>query len=242
MKCGFFQGVPTATFDYFVAFRAFGSLLSRRLGFPSYSWTGWIGGVDFPVKFTGDDDGGDEGDENNWLAHRTWIVWYKRSPLGAINWVWEPMANELFPANTLEYIGYRSRPKFPNRNSLGFPTSRTTPTEVIRFDCTMLPYPLLQFWTLAVYYTISDLQVFTAEAYVLDSREKRCGSIYIDGYEDGTFFEREGAFEFIVLSEAWWDLLSGLSLEDCEYPKDPGSDAALAKSHPILSWRSAGLG
>jgi hypothetical protein len=226
MKCGFFQGVPTAVFDSFMVFRAFSSLLSRRQGFPSYSWTGWIGGIDFPSGL---------GDENDWLAHRTWIVWYKRSPLGAVELVWDPIANEFFPANAMEYIGYRKRSGFPNWHKLGFPTSRTTPTEVIHFDCAIPPYPLLQFWTLAVYYTISDLEVFTAQAYILDNQQKRCGSIYIDGYEDSTFLEREGTFEFIVLSEAREDM-SGLSLTGSEYPYDSDSDGWKYYQVLLLEW------
>jgi hypothetical protein len=227
MKCRFFHGVPTAVFDSFMIFTARSSLLRRRQGFPSYSWTGWIGGIYFPFSSTID--------ENDWLAHRTWIVWYKRNPHDAVNLVWDPTVNESFPTNTMEYIGYRNRVGFPHRHMLGFPTSRTTPTEVVHFDGTMPLYPLLQFWTLAVYYTISELQVFTAEAYVLDNQEQRCGSIYIDGYEDSTFFEREGTFEFIVLSESRWDL-SGASLVDCEYTKDVGSDGWDYYQVLLLEW------
>jgi hypothetical protein len=99
----------------------------------------------------------------------------------------------------------------------------------------MPAYPLLQFWTLAVYFTISDIQVFTAEAYVLDNQQKRCGSIYIDGYEDSTFFERDGTFEFIVLSESRW-YLSGAYLKDCEYPNDPNSDDWKYYQVLLLEW------
>jgi hypothetical protein len=47
MKCQLFQGLPTAAFDKYIIFRRGSSLLKRRPKFPSYSWTGWIGTVEW---------------------------------------------------------------------------------------------------------------------------------------------------------------------------------------------------
>jgi hypothetical protein len=227
MKCGFFQGVPTASFDSFMFFEGHRSLLRRRQGFPSYSWIGWIGEIDFPITALTE--------ENYWLSQKTWIVWYKRSPSGAVNLVWDSLANESFPTNDMEYTGYRRRSSFPNRHILGFSTSRTIPIEARSFDRPIPPYPLLQFWTLAVYYTISDFQVFSGMAYLLDNQQARCGSIYIDSYEESTFFEREGTFEFIVLSEASWDM-ADLPLKDFNYLNHSNSDYWKYYNVLLLEW------
>jgi hypothetical protein len=230
MKCRFFEGMATAALDTFMIFRAFWSLLRRRHGFPSYSWTGWIGGIniDFDASVS-------VLHENDWLSCRTWIIWYKRSASGSVNLVWDILANESFPTTEMGFIGYRQRSPFGNRHSLGFSTSRTTPTESLRFELAIPQYPLLQFWTLAVYYNISDFEVFKAEAYILDNQQTKCGSMYMDGYEDSTFFESKGPLEFIVLSEADWDLHS-LSLDDCEYPVDSGLDAWKYYHVLLLEW------
>lgn len=229
MKCGFFQGVPTASFDSFMFF-TLGNLssLRRRQGFPSYSWIGWIGAINFPVAF-------DVSEENNWLFQKTWMVWYKRSPSGAVNLVWDLSANELFPTNDMKYVGYRRRSSFPNRHMLGFSTSRTVPIEARSFDRPIPSYPLLQFWTLAVYYTISDLQALSGIAYLSDNQQVLCGSIQIDDYEESTFFEREGTFEFIVISESSWDIVS-LPLEDFDYPNHSNSDDWKYYNVLLLEW------
>ncbi|KAF4627631.1 hypothetical protein G7Y89_g10524 [Cudoniella acicularis] len=196
MKCSFFQGLPTASFDMLLIFRAFSksSSFRRRKGFPSYSWTGWIGGLRYDFRPTIP--------KNEWLARRTWIIWYKRSPSGAVNLVWDIMANELFPvnSNSEDIVGYRKRSPFSHR--LGISTTRTTPTEILELGQEVPEYPILQFWTLAVYFRLSDLDVFESKAYLLDNRQRRCGYISLDCIEECPFVLRPNeALEFILLSE-----------------------------------------
>jgi len=191
MRCRFFQGAPAAAFDMFMIFSNPSSIFRRRQGFPSYSWCGWIGQIHFY----------ETNQENNWLAHRTWIIWYKRSSSGSVNLVWDIMANETFPIANMKFLGYRQRTPFGTRHSLGFSTSRTTPTQEHDFEREFPSYPILQFWTLAVYFTISDLAVFQASGNIRDKFGNSCGYIEMDGFEETTFFETSALLEFIVLSE-----------------------------------------
>jgi hypothetical protein len=140
---------------------------------------------------------------NDWLKIQTWIIWHKRSFSGITNLVWDPAANESFPIHNLEYEGYRERRPFRSPAAFRIATSRTTPTEVLTFAMPRLTYPLLQFWTLAVFYKIGNINVFEASGDVLAESGTVCGTISLDGFEETTFFDSGGVFEFILLSE--WD-------------------------------------
>ncbi|KAJ3523374.1 hypothetical protein NM208_g12478 [Fusarium decemcellulare] len=163
MKCQFFQSLPTVMFDRFVIFHGDLTALHRRPSFPSYSWIGWRG----PIRvYSGLDDGGGDDDTNEWLRDRTWIIWYKRSPSGITNLVWDPDANPSFPLRDMEYVGYRSRRVFSDAR-------------------------------------IFDIDVFKATGYLADSNNTKCGFVWLDGFEETTFFESPGVFEIILLSEAF---------------------------------------
>jgi hypothetical protein len=191
MGSRFFQGIPVAAFDTFLVFHSHNCLLRRRQGFPSYSWCGWIG----PVIFY------EPHEENHWLSDKTWIIWYERRSLGSINLVWDIRVNEAFPVADMNFLGYRQRSPFGDRHALKFPTSRTAPTQ-FPFILRRLPtYPILQFWTLAVYLSISNVQVFHGLAIIRDRFGKRCGRIWMDGFEGTKFFESKSPLEFIILSE-----------------------------------------
>ncbi|KAH9209037.1 heterokaryon incompatibility protein-domain-containing protein [Leptodontidium sp. 2 PMI_412] len=214
MKCRFFEGLPTVLFDVFLLFR--GRLLHRRPSFPSYSWTGWRGGVDFEMSdfFVG---------TNDWLRDRTWIIWYKRSASGVTNLVWDPEANESFPSQDLTYKGYRKRCPFSARCQAlkHLDTTRTAPTQDMVFSRSVPPYAMLQFWTLAVFYTIGDVDEFKGIGYLLDRNQIKCGKVFLDSFEESTFFEQPGPFEAILLSQAS-DVKDSGELETCSseyYPK-----------------------
>lgn len=233
LNCSFFQGVPTALFDSFMMFQGF-NLLSRRSGFPSYSWAGWRGNTNINFRATHSPEGG-----NSWLANRTWIVWYKRTPPGPPSLVWDISANILEPSLTdeLPRVRYRKRSAFPSRHNFKFSTSVTSPTDTIVFDLpSMPPYPLLQFWTLAVYYTISDIDVFSATASLLDNQQVLCGSVKIDGYEDSPFGENGSTYEFIVLSEAV-SAKSQPKIHGHEYPTSTDSGNWKYYNILLLEWK-----
>lgn len=201
MKCRFLGGLPTASFDRFIIFYAFGNSLHRRANFPSYSWAGWRGAinvVDCPGRDSDDSDG------NGWLRNRTWIIWYKRNPSGITSLVWDPIANESFPSWDMEYLGYRDRrPFFDGRPAFEqLNIKRTAPTEDVSFSRTVPTYPILQFWTLSVFYKIKNIDVFAATSYLVDRNKNKCGFVWLDGFEETTFFESDGPFNFILLSES----------------------------------------
>ncbi|KAM0083924.1 hypothetical protein ACKRZS_003869 [Fusarium odoratissimum] len=200
MKCSFFQGLPTVMFDRFVIFFEYGSVLHRRSSFPSYSWTGWRGCIDMNLQTACATES-----TNVWLRDRTWIIWYKRSPSGITNLVWDPDANPSFPLSDMEYVGYRRRRPFSDGRYVPrqLDTRRTMPTEHMSFSREVPSYPMLQFWTLSLFYRIFDIDVFRATGYLQDSNNRKCGFVWLDGFEETNFFESHGSFEIILLSEAY---------------------------------------
>lgn len=53
MDYPFFEGMPGLAFDSFLLFERADAPFPRRPGFPSYSWTGWIGPIAFPQTVRG---------------------------------------------------------------------------------------------------------------------------------------------------------------------------------------------
>jgi hypothetical protein len=196
-KCPFLEGLPTAVFDAFVIFQANSCLLRRREGFPSYSWTGWKGGVvlqsAIPIAAS---------NLNHWLERETWIIWYKRSPSGVLSLVWDPAANEQFPTDDPKYDGYRQRHPFQDAGQLHLPSTQTHPTDVYPLGFPAAEYHVLQFWTLSVHFKLQMKNVFDGSAFILGAHESPIGTIYLDGIEESTFFDSQGPFEFILLSGA----------------------------------------
>jgi len=231
MKCQFLEGLPTASFDRFIVFHAFDSILYRRSSFPSYSWTGWRGAIDVDINplviFGYESDESGDSDGNNWLRNRTWIVWYKRSPAGVTSLVWDPAANDAFPSRDINYLGYRDRRLFSDTRQIGknLNTRRTNPTEDVSFSQAIPAYPLLQFWTLSVFYTLTDIDVFEATGYFADRSNAICGFVWLDGFKETTFFEAKGPFEAILLSESYRFRFSeqlNRRLKNDHYPKKAG--------------------
>ncbi|UPK97518.1 hypothetical protein LCI18_008453 [Fusarium solani-melongenae] len=210
----FLQGLPTGALDCFVIFRCHGCILRRRKGFPSYSWCGWRGriGINMPFKV------------NEWLTE-TWIVWYKRSRSGVTSLVWDP---ESIPADDESRIGYRARNGFQSPVALDFPTTRTTPTEIPQLPAQMPPYPVLQFWTLAVYLKLRNVNVFTGICRLERESGVDCGEMSLDGFEETDFFSSQELFEVILLSPkyiGWSD------------PSEPRYNAMLVSCKEGLSAR-----
>lgn len=224
MRCSFFQGCPIVAFDAFIAFHNHGSILRRRRQFPSYTWAGWIGRIlsDFGAP-------GFYGDVNDWLRDCTWIRWYKRSPNGAINPIWDITADNDFPTEKNEFVGYDAKPRFGDRFNVG--STRTAPTEALTSSSELPPYPVLQFWTVSVHFEIYKFDVFEASAAIIDCKGIKCGRLSMDGFEDDEFFQPGASYEFILVSQ------SGSSA-------DPGcgcGDVHTASSRPynvlVLEWK-----
>ena len=131
----------------------------------------------------------------------TWIVWYKRSHSGVTNLVWDPAANESFPTDNPKFVGYRERQRFRLPFALGVSTSRIAPTEHWKLDTAVPRYPLLQFWTLAVIYKIGKTDALKAECDILAQDGTFCGRLGLDCFDETTFFDSGGLFEFILVSK-----------------------------------------
>lgn len=191
LKYRFFEGLPTAALDMFVLFRADCTILQRRPGFPSFSWTGWRGAIIIEHDC----------EPCEWVASHTWIIWYKRSSSGITSPVWDPAANESLSIDDIKSYGYLERRRFKPPVPLGFPTLRTAPTENLSFSVPSLPYHLLQFWTLAAFYKIAELDAFTGECSLVGKDNNICGNLSLDGSEDTTLFDSVEPIEIILLSE-----------------------------------------
>ncbi|KAI0449746.1 HET-domain-containing protein [Xylaria acuta] len=193
MRCRFLEGLPTATFDLSILFRCSKTPLRRRHGFPSYSWAGWKGSLSFTHMAI---------DVNGWLDTSTWIVWYKRSPGGVVNLVWDILANEDFPYGDNEHIGYRQRRPFqlPVSLSLPFPTGRTQPTEDLDRTIPVLNYPVLQFWTLSALFNIEIVDNLQSIALIIGKLGTTCGALYLDDQEGSASFGSTEPCELIALS------------------------------------------
>lgn len=239
MKCRFLEGLPTAAFDLFLLFKSHRSILRRREGFPSYSWLGWRG----PLKMIDV-----HADHNKWLQQNTWIVWYKRSPSGVINLVWDPLANDSFPWHDHSYVGYRDRYRFQVPVALPFPTIRTQPRDDPNIAVAAHTYPILQFYTLSVYFKIEMIDRIEGKALVVDRFGDPCGTLSLDGFEETTFFHSPDSFEMIVVSEMQENSWTHNELDLREIPilNSPHSDGyynvlVLERSEGVAERRGIGL-
>ncbi|KAI9166333.1 FAD-binding monooxygenase-like protein 5 [Paramyrothecium foliicola] len=201
MKCRFLCGLPTAVFDSHLLFRGAAMTLKRRSGFPSYSWTGWIGPLLFlPIKFSA--GVGDLNEhENVWLRDCTWIRWYKIRPSGLSNLVWDPRGNVDFPHESKAHPGYRRHLPFPKIAGLHVDCSITIPSERRIKKSALRPYPMLQFWSLVVFFKITRMDVFKARGVLEDRFGRACGLLYIDGYEEMNSLQEAEPLELVLLSE-----------------------------------------
>lgn len=192
---GFLEGLPTTCLDLFLLFTRQKAHTRRRHGFPSYSWAGWIGPIQFDTAFNTQD----------WPNERTWIVWYTRRSGVLSTLVWDPGANSWLRPYGGPIPRYRQRKSFDLRSELRLQTSRTTPTGDLDIElAAALPsYPVLQFWTLVVYLEMDEMDIIKGRSKMVDRIGSVCGFVMLDGFEENTFFDQDdGKSEFVVLSVA----------------------------------------
>jgi hypothetical protein len=100
------EGLLTSSFDISILY--YGSGLKRRSEFPSYSWAGWSGAVDWPQwNFDPEFQSAESISATEWLDTRTWIVWSAMTPDEAL----QPLdiGLETAAAADEKYVGYRNR-------------------------------------------------------------------------------------------------------------------------------------
>ncbi|KAK4204775.1 heterokaryon incompatibility protein-domain-containing protein [Triangularia verruculosa] len=176
------QGLPRRELDIFLLFE--GKSLSRREGFPSYSWAGWRGKVEMHLRRAGWTDC--ELSLNLWLRNRTWIVWYVSDLTGKTELVCDDHTSSLLP-----------------RQPFKCPIPEVTRSETVFTSTTSpKPYPILRFWTLVVSLKIQITDVFRHQARLLGQNGEECGGVALDGFNDSEgFFESIEPFDVILLSE-----------------------------------------
>ncbi|KAK1827473.1 HET-domain-containing protein [Podospora conica] len=194
MKCDWFCGAPTAFFDLTLLFTS-PDLLRRRNNFPSYSWTGWIGCIQFAeCSFHG---------VNQWLEQNTWIIWYQQdSPDQPPRLVWDPEANQNFPTHDLNFQGYRQRSSFEAILSvnIGFSCRTTSPTRGWQPTRAFPEYPILRFWTISALFKVRISDPVRGVGKIVNRFGEVCGTLRIDGFEETVAFENVGPFSFVLLS------------------------------------------
>ena len=198
-----FQGLPTGIFDVAVLFRGKG--LRRRVGFPSYSWAGWIGHIDNQLM--------NNVELNQWLEKETWIIWHERTAKGVHSPIWDPAPTAAFGGP-----GNRSYPRRLARESpfveLGFSITPTAPREIVPpSGLDPFPsYPLLQFWTVSCLFGIGSIDVTHPVGTLVTRGDEICGAVFLDGFEQTSFFELDGSsYEVALLSKCRhpWPLVGG---------------------------------
>jgi hypothetical protein len=147
--------------------------------------------------------------QNDWLAKSTWIEWWKRSPIGMIELVWDPAANEAWKTAVPSDVGYRRRNGFKPKYCSGLDCSRIQPSKSFpnQFKSPPLEYSILQFWTLSIRMGLElDLSASETEMldwhHIVDKNGRRCGNFR----SDLAFSYTGQLVEFIVLSECCSDL------------------------------------
>lgn len=80
----FWYGMPSSVFDWALMWSgASGERLTRRQGFPSWTWAGWEGYITLALDHYSEFD-------HEWLLYWTWIDWYIADEKGNSTLLWNP--------------------------------------------------------------------------------------------------------------------------------------------------------
>jgi hypothetical protein len=206
MKAPLLEGLPTSSFDMSILFFRRRNTLRRRREFPSYSWAGWAGQIMWGMQFYEwpEDEGipeyepkGPQLGIKDWLNQKTWIVWYQTSDHGIPSLVWNPDTQEGFSEQD---ICYRER---NHKHPCG---RQTVPT--IDISARHHPkYPILQFWTTAIYLSLSAEKALSEDAAsvkIFNRDGNSCGSVLLDS--PSLLTNTTKPLEFLVLSESRYSM------------------------------------
>lgn len=185
------QGIPAGALGHFMLFRnaSGGGFLRRRRGFPSWSWAGW----DEQITFEYDNL------FNNWNDTRHWIVWFKRTVLDGVH-----LLPNHYDAGG-QYALTTAQPDSPYQGRFcsryNLDVSKTNPTHDMFQSAGTISYPILQFWTVAVYFRISIEDAIGGIGSFLGKDGRSYGSVRVDGLESVAFNDSNDPVEVILLSE-----------------------------------------
>jgi hypothetical protein len=198
-KCGFLEGLPTVAFELFLGFqrkRSTNVYLRRRENFPSYSWAGWQGSINYTADFAFY-IGAEE--EAKWLNDATWIVWYVRNAEGELTQISDLDSNtRAQPPSEL----YERFPFFADEKLLlPVDSVRVLPSPHLPATTRLPGYPMLQFWTMVTYYAVPEIHGL--QRCVMwgfsGGHWRPVGAVVLD--EDPGGGIKPGEMEYVVLSK-----------------------------------------
>ncbi|KAK0648077.1 heterokaryon incompatibility protein-domain-containing protein [Cercophora newfieldiana] len=200
---GHFQGLRLEGFDGCLLFNAaeVSGSLRRRSAFPSYSWAGWSGGVNYDRL----------GPTLPQIRHKTWIQYHTLDGDQDDKTQALAVRNGLLPARiepALVFPRYRysptidTYPQEPSEEALE--TLRLSHLQQQRL------YPLLHFWTFVFHGHLVDVDPISATARVKVGGITDAGWVMLDGFEETQFFDSKDEFEFLMLR---WSIYHGDVIE-----------------------------
>ncbi|KAK4164405.1 heterokaryon incompatibility protein-domain-containing protein [Cladorrhinum sp. PSN259] len=203
MGCSFVGGLPAVNLEAFLCFTAAKASLRRRKGFPSYSWSGWIGQIKLSTEMMDRTKLGSGG--YKFSGHK-WIRWYHTDNDLHIKALKTKQATEQFPIPR----GLSLPPNLPTTPlALGsFPENNTAPTHQTKIPKMKPPsipqYEMLAFWTLSVFIGLGAVDL-GCNGELMDRNNRICGRLSLDNHDDTEFFAENGiegkpALELILLS------------------------------------------
>ncbi|KAF2419589.1 HET-domain-containing protein [Tothia fuscella] len=204
------SALPLHGLAYFLLFKCFAPTVNqnqRRLGFPSWSWTGWFG----ETFWINRDIGKDLTEIEQWMGERTWISWFLRDARTEPNNICDQLEQES-SLYSMTYAAPPTREESDWRFGPSFPFPQKYIPEKIKpiagpkqaFSKLYnyhLRYPILQFWSATVWLTSSSIVSVGTGRYadLIDADQRRCGSIWLDSEDH---FELKLPHLFVVLSQA----------------------------------------
>ena len=178
-------GMPTIALEHMMLFERRYHILYRRQGFPSYSWLGWKGALQFT-----------EG------VHilSEWIVWYVWNPASDTLSIGHRPASPRVNTKSIERLTTNdviSQSESDFGLLLGMDLSQKSPSTG---DHVRPPrsFPLLCFWTLAVFFDLYSVDYVKGTAFIGSTfLSYNFGKVILDAPDDYPLFH---SCEFILLS------------------------------------------
>lgn len=235
-------GIPDSLFDWALLWEP-SYMLRRRPGFPSWSWAGWVGGVDMSIgsfsKLSHEPLTNMSSNElQNWLTIHTWIVWYQRNIDGSEpTLVWTPaqtggdednsvpsLPQGYQPSPGNDYYGrpFRALSRFSFSSQTALPTLPTSVhLQVSTPEDSLCTDRLLQFWTVSAKFRISDKNIkprlpvkIDGLFNIIDRNGLQSGRIWLDDEAWSHTVDETHEYEFIALSDGKSDELTDEHYEE----------------------------
>lgn len=170
-------GMPTIGLGSMMLFRKRDHILRQRVGFPSYSWLGWEGAVDFK--------------EGKSFIRDAWIVYYVWKPSNDALSIDHRHADLEVNADTIEYLaasGSVCQLEPELRMLSGTDSDRKVPWGGA-WERPLRPFPLLRFWTLATFFKLENVDYVKGTAQIQRPAGSKIhfrsfGEVTLDGLDD----------------------------------------------------------